>query len=230
MDNPNESVAAPLEYKYYILLGLYVGFWGILQSITVKLVPLDLSYLGIGMLAFSYGSFAHAFTFPCTDAVAEVWGPKRARLMVYLGVVVYIIATILIYIATLLPAPEGWSDNNDAYVTVFSAAPRIVAGSVVATLSAQLWDIYVFEWIKKKTGEQMLWLRNNISTWGSQFFDTIIFYSIGFYGVLPNAVLSKVIIGSYLLKLLVALLDTPVVYLVVYWIKGDKHKNKLKLS
>ena len=230
MNIPNESAAAPLEYKYYILLGLYVGFWGILQSITVKLVPLNLSYLGIGMIAFSYGSFAHAFTFPCTDAVAEVWGPKRARLMVYLGVVVYVIATILIYIATLLPAPERWSDNNEAYVTVFSAAPRIVTGSILATLFAQLWDIYVFEWIKKKTGEQMLWLRNNISTWGSQFFDTIIFYSIGFYGVLPNADLLKVIIGSYLLKLLVALLDTPVVYLVVYWIKGDKEKNQPKLS
>ena len=83
------------------------------------------------------------------DAVAEVWGPKRARLMVYLGATVYIIATFLIYIATLLPAAEGWP-HNDEYVTLFSAAPRIVAGSIVATLSAQLWDIYVFEWVKKK--------------------------------------------------------------------------------
>lgn len=229
MNNSTTLITAPSEYKYYILLGLYVGFWGILQSITVKLVPLDLSYLGLGMLAFSYGSFAHAFTFPCTDAVAEVWGPKRARLMVYLGAAVYIIATFLIYIATLLPAAEGWP-HNDAYVTLFSAAPRIVVGSIVATLFAQLWDIYVFEWVKKKTGEKMLWLRNNISTWGSQFFDTIIFYSIGFYGVIPNSVLSKVIIGSYLLKLLVALFDTPVVYLVVYWIKGNRNEKSSSLS
>lgn len=222
------SNTAPCEYKYYILLGLYVGFWGILQSITVKLVPLDLSCIGLGVLAFSYGSFAHAFTFPCTDAVAEVWGSKRARLMVYLGVVVYIIATVLIYIATLLPAAEGWQ-NNDAYITLFSAAPRIVAGSIIATLFAQLWDIYVFEWVKKKTGDRMLWLRNNVSTWGSQFFDTIIFYTIGFYGVIPNSVLQKVIIGSYLLKLLVALLDTPVVYLVVYWIRGKRNKNAFSI-
>ena len=229
MNNSTTPVASPSEYKYYILLGLYVGFWGILQSITVKLVPLDLSYIGLGMLAFSYGSFAHAFTFPCTDAVAEVWGPKRARLMVYLGAAVYIIATVLIYIATLLPAADGWP-NNDAYITIFSAAPRIVVGSVEATLFAQLWDIYVFEWVKKKTGDRMLWLRNNVSTWGSQFFDTIIFYTIGFYGVIPNSVLPKVIIGSYLLKLLVALLDTPVVYLVVYWIRGNRNKNVLRLS
>lgn len=212
----------PPEYKFHILLGLYVGFWGILQSITVKLVPLDLTALGLGMLAFSYGSFAHAFTFPCTDAVAEVWGAKRARLMVYLGTAVYVIATMLIYIATLLPPAEGWP-HNEAYVSLFSAAPRIVLGSVLATLFAQLWDIYVFEWVKSKTGPRFLWLRNNASTLGSQLFDTIIFYTVAFYGIIPDDILIKVIIGSYLLKLLVALIDTPVVYLVVYWLrKGVK--------
>lgn len=222
MNTPSNIEVPPPDQKYFILLSLYVGFWGILQSITVKLVPLDLSHIGLGMLAFSYGSFAHAFTFPCTDAVAEVWGVKRARLMVYLGASVYIIATILIYIATLLPAAEGWP-HNEAYISLFSAAPRIVLGSIIATLSAQLWDIYVFEWVKKKTRGKMLWLRNNVSTLGSQFFDTIIFYTIGFYGIIPNTVLPKVIIGSYLLKLLVALLDTPVVYLVVYWIRKQRN-------
>jgi len=216
----DRTATTPPEYKYHILLGLYVGFWGILQSITVKLVPLDLSWMGLGMLAFSYGSFAHAFTFPCTDAVAEVWGAKRARLMVYLGTAVYIIATGLIYIATLLPAADGWP-HNDAYNALFAAAPRIVLGSLVATIFAQLWDIYVFEWIKRRTGRKYLWLRNNASTLGSQFFDTIIFYSIAFYGIIPNEVLPQVIAGSYLLKLLVALIDTPIVYLVVYWLVGS---------
>ncbi|WP_269525154.1 queuosine precursor transporter [Coraliomargarita parva] len=211
---------APPEYKYHILLGLYVGFWGILQSITVKLVPLDLSAIGLGVLAFSYGSFAHAFTFPCTDAVAEVWGAKRARLMVYLGTAVYIIATAMIFIATLLPPAAGWP-HNDAYTALFAAAPRIVLGSIVATVFAQLWDIFIFEWIKQRTGQRYLWLRNNLSTWGSQFFDTVLFYSIAFYGIIPNDVLPKLVLGSYLLKLLVALIDTPVVYLVVYWLVGS---------
>ena len=72
------------EHKFLILFGFYVGFWGMLQGLTVKLVPLDLSWFGLGVLAFSYGSFAHAFTFPCTDAVAEIWGAKRARFIVYM--------------------------------------------------------------------------------------------------------------------------------------------------
>ncbi|MEM1222886.1 MAG: queuosine precursor transporter [Verrucomicrobiota bacterium] len=210
----------PSENKFYVLLGLYVGFWGMLQSITVKLVPLDLSTVGLGMLAFSYGSFAHAFTFPCTDAVAEVWGAKRARMMVYLGMTTYIIATILIYIATLLPPAEGWP-HNEAYKSLFAAAPRIVLGSLVATVFAQLWDIFVFEWVKKRTGERYLWLRNNVSTLGSQAFDTVIFYTIGFYGIIPNDILPKLILGSYLLKVMVAAIDTPVVYLVVKWLTGS---------
>jgi uncharacterized integral membrane protein (TIGR00697 family) len=141
-------------------------------------------------------------------------------MMVYLGTSVYIIATVLIYIATLLPPAEGWP-HNEAYTSLFAAAPRIVLASLIATLFAQLWDIWVFEWIKARTGERHLWLRNNASTLGSQFFDTIIFYTIGFYGIIPNEILPKVILGSYLLKLLVALIDTPVVYLVVYWLVGS---------
>ncbi|MGF1530847.1 MAG: queuosine precursor transporter [Puniceicoccaceae bacterium] len=215
----NGTPTPPPEYKFHIMLALYVGFWGLLQSITVKLVPLDLSVLGLGILAFSYGSFAHAFTFPLTDAVAEVWGARRARRMVYLGTAVYIIATLFIYIGTLLPPAEGWP-HNQAYMDLFMAAPRIVLASIVATLFAQLWDIYVFEWVKRRTGQRFLWLRNNISTLGSQLFDTTIFYTIGFYGMIPTEMLPALIFGTYLLKVLVALIDTPIVYLVVYWLAG----------
>ena len=207
------------ERKFLILFGLYVGFWGMLQGLTVKLVPLDLTWLGLGILAFSYGSFAHAFTFPLTDAVAEVWGAKRARMMVYVGTAVYVICTILLFIGVGLPPAEGW-EFNDAYRSLFSGAPRIVAGSLLATFCAQLWDVYVFEWVKRKTGPRFLWLRNNISTLGSQLMDTTIFYTVAFYGIIPTDVLPKLILGTYLLKILVALIDTPILYLVVYWITG----------
>jgi queuosine precursor transporter len=191
-----------------------------LQALTVKLVPLDLSWMGLGVLAFSYGSFAHAFTFPCTDAVAEVWGAKRARFMVYMGTIVYVICTVLLFLGVGLPPADGWP-HNEAYLNLFSGVPRIIAGSLLATLCAQLWDVYVFEWVKKRTGTRHLWLRNNVSTLGSQLMDTSIFYTVAFYGIIPNEVLPKLILGTYLLKLVVALIDTPIVYLVVYWITGQ---------
>ena len=68
------------ETKFHILLGVYVGAWGIVPGLTPKLIPLDLEWIGLGVLAFSFGAFMHAITFPCTDTVAEVWGSARARL------------------------------------------------------------------------------------------------------------------------------------------------------
>lgn len=217
-----------MEQKYGILLGFYVGFWGMLQLLTVKLVAVDMTWLdpligswfSLGVLGFSYGSFVHAFTFPCTDAVAEVWGAKRARFMVYLGFCMYALSTILVYVATKLPSSESFQ-FHDEYNAIFEGAPRIVAGSMVATIFAQLWDIFIFEKIKKLTGTRMLWLRNNLSTWGSQFLDTVLFYTIAFYGIIPNDILPGIIIGGFILKILVAAIDTPMVYLLVYWITGS---------
>ena len=127
------------------------------MSLTVKLVPLDLTWLGLGTLVFSYGSFAHAFTFPCTDAAAEIGGQTGAD-DGYMGTAVYIVCTAFLFLAVQAPPAEGWP-LNDAYVALFQGGPRIILGSLLATLSAQLWDIYVFEWVKKRTGEKNLWLQ-----------------------------------------------------------------------
>lgn len=208
------------ETKYHILLGVYVGAWGIVPGLTPKLVPLDLNWAGLGVLAFSFGAFMHAITFPCTDAVAEVWGAARARLMVYLGSSVYAIAIAFYLLGAQLPAAPGW-DGNDAYVSIFSQAQRMIVASICATIVAQLLDIYIFERIKKSTGEPRLWLRNNASTAISQFVDTSIFYSVAFYGVIPNDQLPLLVAGTYLVKLVITIVDTPFVYLIVRWITGS---------
>ena len=81
-------------------------------------------------------------------------------------------------------------------------------------------DIFVFEKIKQMTGQKGLWLRNNLSTAFSQLLDTTIFYTIALYGVLPNEVLPLLIVGTYLVKIVLTAIDTPVVYLLVRWITG----------
>ena len=71
---PAENVEASgySEKKFYVLLGVYVGVWGMMPMLTIKLIPLGLDWVGLGVIAFSYGAFTHAITFPCTDAVSEV--------------------------------------------------------------------------------------------------------------------------------------------------------------
>jgi uncharacterized integral membrane protein (TIGR00697 family) len=219
-DITNKDTPKYSETKYHILLGVYVGAWGIVPGLTPKLIPLDLDWTGLGLLAFSFGAFMHAVTFPCTDAVAEIWGGARARLMVYLGTSMYAVAIAFYILGSNLPPAPGW-ELNDAYVSIFSMAERMIVGSICATVVAQLLDIYVFEKIKSITGEKWLWLRNNGSTAISQLVDTTIFYSIAFYGVIPNEQLPLLVLGTYLVKLAITIVDTPVVYLLVRWITGS---------
>lgn len=215
----SKTIKITKETKFLMLFGFYVGFWGVLQSLTVKLAALDLSFLGLGVLAFSFGSIVHALTFPCTDVVAEIWGAKKARLMVYMGVGVYAFSTLILYFATLAPPAQGWP-LNEPYAELFSSGPRILFASMCATVFAQLWDIYIFEKIKKMTNGRFLWLRNCASTFGSQLFDTCLFYLIAFYGVLSNDIIISLVLGAYALKVLIAFIDTPIVYLLVYFVTG----------
>ncbi len=214
--------ASPKVYSetwFHILLGAYVGAWGLVSGLTPKLVPLDLSWLGMGMLSFSYGVFIHAITFPCADTVTEIWGAGRARLMVYIGVAMYCVSIVFYIIGTKLPPAPGW-ELNDAYVSIFSSASRMIVGSVTATIFAQLLDILVFVRVKRMTGQKGLWIRNNLSTMVAQFADASIFYSIAFYGVIPTSEIPKLVFGTYLVKVLLSIVGTPVVYLMVHRITG----------
>ncbi len=96
------------ENRFYILLGIYVGVWGMMPMLTIKLIPLSLEWFGLGNIAFSYGAFTHAITFPCTDAVSEIWGAKRARILVFLGFFSFLLAKTLVFVGTLVPPMPFW--------------------------------------------------------------------------------------------------------------------------
>jgi len=221
----NEESSGHSERKFYILLGIYVGVWGMMPMLTIKLIPLNLNCVGLGVIAFSYGAFTHAITFPCTDAVSEVWGSARARILVFLGFFCFLLAMTLVYIGTLVPPMSFWQEQNESYKMLFSSAPQFVLASVLASLAAQLLDVSVFEWIKRRTGKNGLWIRNNASTMVSQFVDTGIFYSVAFFGMVPLGQIPMLVLGTYIVKITIAAIDTPVVYLVVRWITGEWHAS-----
>ena len=107
-----------------------------MPGLTPKLIPLDLEWVGLGVLAFSFGAFMHAITFPCTDTVAEVWGSARARLMVYLGATMYAIA-ITFYIMGTYSCCSRLGPKFE-YVAIFSMAGRMIIVSLCATVVMQL--------------------------------------------------------------------------------------------
>lgn len=216
----------PSESKLLILAFAFAAAWGMMQLFVVKQVPLDLTWLGVGLTSFIFAEFLFAITYPITDVVTEVWGARRARHVVYGGVIVNLLVMLLLTVAVTLPAPDYWTAQNDAYILLYEAAPRIWLASITAVFVSQILDIYVFNIIRGATGGRFLWLRNNASTVISQGVDVVIFYSIAFYGTMPMEAFLSLLLGNYVLKIVLAAVDTPIVYLLVNWAKQPSRLNE----
>jgi len=190
-----------IEIKTLILLSVFISALILANLLGSKVITL------FGVVT-SVGIFAYPITFLVTEAIEEVRGKKVTRVFVYAGFVALLISVFLTGLSIVMP-PASFYANNDAYSTVFSNSLRIIIASMVAFLIAQNHDIWAYHLIKKRTKGRFLWLRNNISTLASQLLDTIIFTTIAFLGVFP---IIQVMVGVYIVKVIVALLDTPFLY------------------
>jgi len=200
--------------KLDILLALFVASLIGANLLGTKITTL----LGVSV---SVGIFAYPISFLITDIVAEVFGKTKAKKFVLAGFISLILIIILTYISVKLPAAERYSYNNE-YSIIFGASIRMIIASMVAFLLAQLHDVWIFHKLKEKTKGKFLWLRNNISTIISQFIDTTIFMFIAFYAVIPKfdvAFIFTLIIPYWLFKIAFAILDTPLVYAGIKWLK-----------
>ena len=170
--------------------------------------------------SFSVGAYAYAITFPCTDIIGECFGKSRANRLVLLGLLGYACCVLFSLLAVHSPAAPFWQGNQAGYEATLGLVPRIVLASMLAYLVSQIHDIWAFHFWKRITSGSHLWLRNNVSTLSSQLIDSLIFVLIAFAGVVPRDEIAVMILGQYLIKVVIAALDTPVVYLGVRWIRG----------
>jgi uncharacterized integral membrane protein (TIGR00697 family) len=200
------------ETKRLILYTAYISVLTVSLLISAKITTL------IG-LTFTVGAFAYAITFPITDTISEVYGRKEAQTLVYLGFIAYLMVVLYSQLAVYLPSANFWQENQDAYETVIGLVPRIVIASFISYTISQYHDVWAFHFWKKITNGKHLWLRNNASTISSQIIDTVIFVTIAFYAVVPNNVLVEMMIGQFLIKMIIAIVDTPIVYMLVSWLK-----------
>jgi hypothetical protein len=175
-------------------------------------------------------ALAYALTFFATDCYAELYGRSAAQVLVNVGFFMNFVMLALVWSTIAAPA-AGAGVDPETFRTALGASTNVVAGSLLAYLVSQNWDVLVFHRIREYTDGRHLWLRNIGSTATSQAIDTVIFVSIAFwlaptiFGVgaaLPSAVLASLIVGQYLLKLLIALADTPFVYLVVRLLRDSE--------
>lgn len=205
-----------IDKKFLVLLTVFVSVLCILNVISSKLsdLPIWPTVVGAGIICYW-------ITFPITDVVSEVYGKDNAQFLVWMGFVANLVVVALSTWAVLL-TPDPTYAHQDAFATILGAVPIIVLASLCAYLAAQTHDVWAYHFWKKVTGGRHMWLRNNLSTMSSQFIDSIIFNGIAFYifGSWDVATMISATFGYWLLKLCIAAADTPLVYLLHYWLTG----------
>jgi queuosine precursor transporter len=135
--------------------------------------------------------------------------------MGFFGIVFAAVAT---QIVVAIPPADFWIDQQEAFASTFQLVGRLAAAGVIAYIASQSFDVWAFHWWRKKTKNKKLWLRNNASTWVSQLIDTALFITIAFYDTLPLVTFFALIVGQYIMKVVIAALDTPIVYWLRSWI------------
>ncbi len=206
-----------MNKNYFVLASLFITCLLTSNIIAAKIVDLW------GM-QFPSAVFVYPVTFLLTDTINEVWGQNRARLTVMTGFFMSLVMLFFLYLGQILP-PAPFYEHQEAYQAVLGAVPRIVLASMLAYLISQLYDVWMFNVIKKMSKGKFLWLRNNLSTVTSQLIDTVVFITVAFWGVYPGASLGTLILSQYLVKLIIAVIDTPFCYLLVNRVKSGKESE-----
>ncbi|GGK59986.1 MULTISPECIES: queuosine precursor transporter [Haloarcula] len=204
------------------LVALFVTALVTSQVTASKLLAFSLPFslpLAGSTLVLPGAALAYALTFFASDCYAELYGRRAATVVVNVGFVMNFILLALIWSTILAPGLPQANQPVDlaAFQNVLGASTAIVVASLSAYVVSQNWDVFVFHWLRDRTDGEKLWLRNIGSTATSQLIDTIIFVGVGFvlFQGVPPAEALVLIVGQYLLKLAIAVVDTPFVYAVV---------------
>ena len=172
---------------------------------------------GLFNFELSVGILPYPITFLITDIISEIYGKKKANQVVIAGIFASIFSIGIILLANYTHAIESSPVNNELFTKVFGLSPIAVLASMLAYLFAQFIDIRIFYFWKQKTNGKHLWLRNNFSTFFSQFIDTLTLITLlCSFNVLPWSLFKTLLISGFLFKVIIALLDTPILYAVVY--------------
>ena len=168
------------------------------------------------------GTILFASTFLCTDILSEYYGKDKARTNILIGFCAFLFMTLLMVLTIGFKPSEGdWV--QESLSNVFTPMTRFFIASMIAYLISQYFDVWFFSYLKKITSEKYLWLRNNLSTIVSSLVDNTVFSIFAWILLNPEPVsvynvIMIYILGTYLLRILIALLDTPFIYVAKFFV------------
>ena len=224
---------------FLILSGMFLGTLAMLNILGISRF-LDLSFDVFGVtipMVVAIGVLPYPVTFICTDLISELYGEKKARDMVWMGVLLNAWVIFLLWLGGVLPGFDldasgqplvDAAGREPTFFEIRELAFGAVAASMVAYLAAQLCDVRLFHFWKRLTNGKHLWLRNNASTMVSQIVDTtaVILVTHFYAAALPlngdEPIWSQLMVfiaSGYVFKVLVAALDTGPIYLAVRYLR-----------
>ena len=205
------------DHLYIFLCAIFISSLITCNLIANKFVSVD---LGFKVFIVSAGILPYPLTFLVTDLISELYGQKKANIVVFSGFVASMFVLLFLWLGGQFNAIPDSIVNDNTYNKVFQNAWRIIAASMIAYLFAQFIDVKIFHFWKRLTNGKHLWLRNNGSTIASQLVDTTLVVMILFVGVWEPSNIISAIIDGWLFKMLMAAIDTPIIYGIIHLIKG----------
>jgi len=222
------------EIVFIILSGLFLGTLAILNILGISR-QIDLSFnLGTVRIPFIVfvGVLPYPITFLCTDFISELYGKKRATMVVWVGLLLNVWVLFILWLgAALPPHPElgadglpAMDDPNRTYFQIKRFTSMATLASMIAYLTAQFVDVQIFHLLKRLTKGKALWLRNNGSTLTSQMVDSVAVILITYFGtgaiyLHPGETVAHglviLILSNYIFKMTSALVDTIPFYIGV---------------
>lgn len=206
------------------------------NAIATKIFTTGVNLMG-APVTLTVGAICYPITFLVTDVISELWGKKEAQNAVKFGFIAQIVSTLIIIIARYLPAVDA--DVQNCYVTLLGQNWVFVVASLTAFLLSQSWDVHIFHKIRdsyiKKHGTHNggRWIWNNASTMSSQLIDSVVYvliaFGLGFKWLFDSSMwktMIAMIIGQYIVKFILAALDTPLFYLLTTNSNCRRNRNE----
>jgi len=217
---------------YVILAGIFITNAVVAELIGGKLINIG-PIFGYGPYLMSVGVVPWPVVFITTDLINEYFGQKGVRRLSIITAILIAYCFILLYFAMLIPAAKGDGWVTDAQFTaVFGQSMWIIVGSITAFIVSQIIDVTLFHFVKKRTGDKMIWLRSTGSTVISQFFDSFIVLGVAFYATGKMTLQVYITSGftNYTVKLVIAVLMTPLIYLGHWLIEKYVYNHDKQLA
>ena len=207
--------------RIYLLLGsLFVTSLVVSNLIFQKFFywyPFNIEIFGTKLFEISVGILPYPITFLITDLISEIYGKKKANQIVVAGIFASFFSLLIVYVSNSVPATSWSPVKDDMFSTVFGNTALAVFASMIAYLLAQFIDIQIYHFWKRLTRGKHLWLRNNFSTFFSQFIDTLtILLLLCSFGIIEWSRFKGLLVAGFLFKVMIAVFDTPFLYLGVF--------------